>query len=391
MNNKKKANKQSKAQKSFNLPDTLSLQLIKNDFETIQAIIYKNHENEGAPIISLVLLPYFSLSCVEALNFLKDKRIISNIKNNSSHSPEIIRNDLKKMMNRINKIYKGVLEIDEEVDLRARNEVKYDFIKMNNLYYNIGFYSNENHQLISNTQYMKSMFKNQKENIENKDSSETPSAEYLLGEYLGKYTKSITTLLGTVKLTEFNKPFESDIRVFYKDMHTDNLELLDGLDKAQTLFIIHTLSSLNGIKNLLSTILPWENTYLFRIKYIVTYYAYCGLAKFTKNMTTQNKNITPEIEVLINIINAVESNKKAYFNMNFRSCMMHYGLKNDGIFSIDRNLLNQQIPFYGLIESCFNVKKFEEQNTIITSLMNELSITLEKVISLNLDSSNLLD
>ena len=198
MSNKKNI-KKTNAHKNINLSDTLSLQLIKNDFETIQAIIYKNHANEGAPIISLVLLPYFSLSCVEALNFLKDKSLISNIKNNSSHSPEIIRNDLKKMMNRINKIYKGVLEIDEEVDLRARNEVKYDFIKMNNLYYNIGFYSNENHQLISNTQYMKSMFKNQKENIENKNSSETPSAEYLLGEYLGKCTKLIATLCKCLK------------------------------------------------------------------------------------------------------------------------------------------------------------------------------------------------
>jgi len=386
----KKSIKRTNIHKNINLIDTLSLQLIKNDFETIQAIIYKNHENKDASIIYLILLPYLSLSCVEALNILKDKKIVFNIKNDSSLSPENIRNDLKKTMNRMNKIYRGVCEIDGEVDIRFRNEVNYDFIKSNNLYYNIGFYSDENHRLISNTQYMESMFKNPKENIENKNGSEIPNAAYQLGDYLGKCTKSITTLLDTVKLTEFNKPMESDMKIFYKDMHTDKLELANGLDKNQTLYLFHTLSSLNGVKNLLSNILSMENTYLFRIKYIVTYYAYCGLAKFARNITNENKNITPEIEDLIIIINAIESDKKTYFDTNFRSCMMHYGLKNDGISFIDRNQLDQEIPFYGLIESCFNMKHFDEQNTIISNLMNKLSSTLEKIIPLNLDNTKIL-
>lgn len=386
MSNNKMRSSKKNAPKNLNLAEILNLQLIKNDFETIEKIINENRPTDGAPIIFLIILPYLSLSCVEALNILKEKRILTNIKNNSSHSPETIRNDLKKTMNRINKIYKGILEIDEEVDLKFRNEVKYEFIKTNNLYYNIGFYTDSNHRYISNTQYMESIIRE----TDDKDVKISKSMRQL-GIFLGECTKSITTLLKPVRLTEFTVPIKTDVEIFYKDMHTDNLGLIDGLDKSQILFLIHTLATLNGVKNLLSTILPQENTYLFRIKYIVTYYAYCGLEKFKNNIINKNIDCSSEMKDLINLIDEIKADQGCYFNGDFRSCMMHYGLKNKGVFIIDQKLLNQELPFYGLIESCFNGKHFDEQNVVITNLMNKLSSALEKTISLNLDDSKILE
>ena len=65
--------------KSLNLSEIMNLQLIKNDFETIEKVINENQPTEGASIIILVILPYLSLSCVEALNVLKEKRILTRV------------------------------------------------------------------------------------------------------------------------------------------------------------------------------------------------------------------------------------------------------------------------------------------------------------------------
>ena len=126
----------------INLTDMLSLQLVKNDFETICSIIDKNNKNVSGQILSLMLQPYLSLSCLEAINFLNKKRTRINIKNYSSHSVENIRNSLKNSMNRINKIYKNLEEDELEIDSQFSHEVKNQFLQKNNLYYNIGLYVN---------------------------------------------------------------------------------------------------------------------------------------------------------------------------------------------------------------------------------------------------------
>ena len=334
-----------------------------------------------------MLQPYLSLSCLEAINFLNKKRTRINIKNYSSHSVENIRNSLKNSMNRINKIYKNLEEDELEIDSQFSHEVKNQFLQKNNLYYNIGLYSDENKRFISDTQYIWSIIKQKKDDDTYLTEDELNKSMYFLGVYQGECTKNIAGLLNRFKLNETSKAITSVVELFYKDTHTDRMRKVEGLDKTQTLFLLHTLSSINGVRNLLCTILPRENTYLFRIKYIVTYYAFCRLKKFANKIQIDKVELTPEMKELIVFINQVKQVQGDYFEMRFRSCMMHYNLKKDGICAIDRNLINQDIPFYGLVESCFNGKSFNEQNTIITNLSNDFSDLLERIIPLEIENS----
>ena len=44
------------------------------------------------------------------------------------------------------------------------------------------------------------------------------------------------------------------------------------------------------------------------------------------------------------------SSAKVLFQSKFRNCMMHYGLENQEVISIE----NIQKPFYGIVETCYN-------------------------------------
>lgn len=374
--------------KNISLIDRLSLQLVKNDFEIIKKIVENNLDSKYGPIIVLFLQPFLSLSCVEALDFLSEKNISLDIKNNSSYSVEMIRNKIKISMKRINKIYKYIAETDLDMDLEFRNKVRYEIIKNNQLYYNIGLYSDENGNFICDTQYLWSIIKQDEEAEAVISIVDINNSMRLLGVYQGECTKNITELLKKFTITEISETKMVETQLFFKDTHTERMGKVVGLDKTQTLFLLNTLSSLNGVRYLLSNTLPFENTYLFRIKYITVYYAFFRLKKFVNKIQIEKIELIPEMKVLINILEKIE--KEAYFDMTFRNCMMHYNLKQDGVSAIDRELLNQNIPFYGLVESCFNGKSYNEHNIAITDVLNELSDCLERIVPLELDNSQAL-
>lgn len=64
---------------------------------------------------------------------------------------------------------------------------------------------------------------------------------------------------------------------------------------------------------------------------------------------------------------------------------MHYSYKNDGQPLIDSNFLDPNVPFFGLIKSCFGMS-FDDFNCELDSAINQLSTILENL--LNFDFSD---
>ena len=64
-------------------------------------------------------------------------------------------------------------------------------------------------------------------------------------------------------------------------------------------------------------------------------------------------NYTDGIE-MISRLNSILEYGETLFLSKFRNCMMHYDLKNNGVFVITEDNFDEKKLLYGLIEECFN-------------------------------------
>lgn len=108
---------------------------------------------------------------------------------------------------------------------------------------------------------------------------------------------------------------------------------------------------MNFVKYILRLLFQDGNIWAFRVEYIVSYYTLRALERF-KNYCENNKDITVENKEIYNILKQGES----LFTTKLRNCMMHYNLENAGVISLE----NVDKPFYGIIENCFDGKRYQE-------------------------------
>lgn len=78
---------------------------------------------------------------------------------------------------------------------------------------------------------------------------------------------------------------------------------------------------------------------------------YCNILYLSSNSTVKNY-CDNNIDLCIDFGGFTEtfSLAKVLFQSKFRNCMMHYGLENQEVISIE----NIQKPFYGIVETCYN-------------------------------------
>lgn len=66
------------------------------------------------------------------------------------------------------------------------------------------------------------------------------------------------------------------------------------------------------------------------------------------------------------------------FSTNYRNCMMHYNLIQNGDSCIKQELFCMDEPFYGLIESCFNGKNQEDYYSELRAYMDVVECYLSE-------------
>ena len=112
------------------------------------------------------------------------------------------------------------------------------------------------------------------------------------------------------------------------------------------------------------------------------YYAYQSinnLCKNTKDMALSQswKEVTSKLSPI--------------FDSRFRSCMMHYSFINKGTYLIEDQYLDYSIPFYGLVESCFDGKTYESMQQEILSNLKIMSDAIKFFCTINLNKIKPLD
>lgn len=309
---------------------------------------------------NLMLLPYICFCSHEALNYMEYDLESMNIQTLIDYKK--IRNKLKLFTERYGKSIRQVKSIDSVQNENFKTELRFQWMKMINIHYNLGVYCNSEGYIVGNTQYISFVLQNPKFNLKSRDNQDL----YNLAVFLGSTLQMISNDLTFLKLESQIEVNEVPLNWSYKDYNTNKKfdlfpENNDG--KELTLFLLHLLTTLNFVIYELPKYLDKENLLLFRINYITAHYVNESLQRI-KNIKDTSKTLLEK-----------EVADRSVFNSTFRSCMLHYGFYNKGECSIKDKLL-KDVPFYGLIESCFEGKNFEEY----CLLLNEKNFSLSKTI-----------
>ena len=103
---------------------------------------------------------------------------------------------------------------------------------------------------------------------------------------------------------------------------------------------------------------------MFRVEYIVIYYAYRSIQRI-KNYCESNMDLSIDLKEFTEVLDLGDG----LFQSKFRNCMMHYGIEDQGVISIE----NIEKPFYGIVETCYDGKDYN-------SLLNDLRNMADKIL-----------
>lgn len=341
------------------LEQLISIRIIHEDAEAISSLI----SSERDSIFTMEIIPYYALfvqSCQEYIgkNFLP-KKIALDIKD--------IRNHIKLYAESFGKSKRKVASIDQGQDMNFKSLLRFNFLKNWNIHLNLGTYWTEDHHIIGNTQQLAAF-------IDTKDLSdpEVGKRRYDLGYQIGSFISSVRNGLsasfGQYAVTRTATAIT--IKNYY-DINTNrhNVLFVDNTFKERNLFYLHFLCNMNFVKYILRPLFPEGNRWVFRVEYIVTYYTFRALQRL-KNYCENNEDIVADI----NGIKELELAESNIFQLKLRNCMMHYGLENQDVLSLEYI----ERPFFGIIENCFGGTDYHSYLGSLHSLSDRIIDFLEK-------------
>ena len=151
----------------------------------------------------------------------------------------------------------------------------------------------------------------------------------------------------------------------------------DKYDKYISLLLFNILCSVNFVLYFLGKILPKNNEFYFRVKFICYDSSISSLRKLI-NYSEQNtaietgvKNYTNKIEELERLKKLI--NDRSNNSSELRNCMAHYKISENSIK--EQDILNN-VPFYGLIEQ-YSGKDYDSLNEEISDNLKNISLLLE--------------
>lgn len=319
----------------------ISVRIMQEDAESIYSVM----KTEQDSVFSMQVLPYYALFVQEAQKFIEDEFLPETV----SADIKDIRNHIKVYSERFTKSQEKIRKIDEKQDEDFKEQLRFDFLKLMNVHLNLGTYWTEDHHLIGNTQQLAESL-----SVENMFDPTLKEKFHEQGYHIGAFVNSIrgglADSLGGISVERESKYIEIK---YYCDINTNkkNELLTKVFPKEINLLFLHLLGNMNFVKHILKPLFKDDNTWTFRVEYVVSYYTLRALERL-KNYHESNNEEFVDIES----INELIAESKKIFNTKIRNCMMHYNLEGAEVImveSIDK-------PFYGIIENCFNDMSYTE-------------------------------
>ncbi len=312
-------------------------------------------------VFMLSLLPYFALYCRSAQEFFGE-RIIDN---DTDRQINDLRNGLKLYSEKYNKSKDATLNSDEQQNNIFKNMFRFKFMQDWNIHYNLGVYIDMEGHIIGDTQFLNYFL-----NIPSVDIEVQNERAYAIGEFLGKKTAYILNAYFGIKNIHKYSEINMLPKYGYIDMNTNIRHQFFNKDvgKELNLIILHILSSIGFVNNMLCNLMSDDNLWLNRIKYISAHYAWSGLKKVKQHFDNEKQSVN----VFSENINQFIKNGSYLFPSNFRNCMMHYDFCNKGTEVIMEKNFSDDKPFFGLIESCFGGKSYSRFFSELSIFLNDL-------------------
>ena len=361
-----------------------SEQMICNDGRIISSLVLNAPYKE---IVSMLLLPYVALYCRESQEYYKlrvldektDKQIID------------LRNSIKLICGKYNKIENTVIESDLQQDYVFKNKLIFDSAKLLNSYYNLGVYFDENGHIIGNTQLINIYL-----NVADVDSEEKNTKLIKLGENIGKSMNRINMMTGKkhkISVSQFEK-----ISIGYIDYNTNVGENLfkNKECKGINLIILHMLGMLGTNKYLLQRICSDNNIWVLRNEYIVAHNIWSGL-RVIKGHFQEDKSIDIDIKTIEELV----EDGRNFFPSLFRNTMMHYDLiykdkpciREDNYYLYEDEFFSKKYYYpdkllYGLVETCFEGKNATDYFGELRKYMIRIEEYLKSWFSVDIQQIN---
>lgn len=366
--------------------DYLQLLQIKYDCETIRSLT-PYIRNNG--VIAFGLIPYVSLAANTVLEIVDPKT-----KEEISYSKRIenVRLKLKFFEDGYSRSKRMLLNIDYLQNEDFKNRLKFSVLKNLNVHYNLGIYTNKDKVVVGNTQYScyllqdNRMLKKKIEEIatayattpENFNLNEQAGKEcfnysYACGKIIGSACKALANFDSSISI----KSREQPIDMYCSDINTNTSDFITSkkCDKGAVLYLLHILSTLNFLLYVLNGFEQDDYGWWLKINYTAYYYSIMKL-KSLKEHYIQNKPMPNELSDLFDNLNLETA---PYMNGTFRSYVMHSSLNDkNGNFIISKLNFNQSKPLFGLVESCFDGKSYEEIKVSVIAEMKHISDILSQ-------------
>lgn len=334
----------------------ISIKIMQNDAESIYSIL----KTERNSIFAMEIIPYLALFVRECQNFMGEDCLPDSINSKITD----IRNHIKLYSERYGKTEKKVETIDEQQDEEFKSKLRYNFLKRMNVHYNIGTYWLDGH-VVGNTQQLASCL-----GLDGLSNAGQKQQE--IAHQIGSFVSLVRE--GLSKTMDHPRIIRRNIGVSIKqfgDFNTnkDKGFFKDSLNKGLNLLFLNLLCNMNFVKYVLRELFDDDNTWVFRVEYIVTYYTFRAIEKI-KNHSENNKDTRVDVDE----INIIMKSGEGLFVSKFRNCMMHYDLEN-------RNVLSEEYidnEFYGLIANCFEGMNYKTYRANLRKLADQIIEYLEK-------------
>ena len=308
--------------------------MIQGDAETIYSIIREVKD----PVFAMAAMEYYSLFVRSCQEYTEKSFFESDVNKRIKD----IRDFIKAYSDRFGKSKRRIGNVDSEQNEQFRAMLKFDFMKDWNIHLNLGTYWTADRHIVANTQMIADFL-----GVNDLSGSDTRKQQLELGCYIGSFISSVRSVFAeSMTPPVINKDSSSMPIKYYYDLNTNNNDplFIDNQEKKLNLFYLNLLCSINFAKFQIRPLLDDNNTWLFRVEYIVTYYV-CRALQRLKNYCDNNNDIIVDTNEILKLTQCGEK----LFDSKLRSCMMHYNLEGREVLSA--KLIEK--PLFGIIENCF--------------------------------------
>lgn len=312
-----------------------SLNLIVNDANTIKSLV---QNIDYTSIVVLLCLPQM------ATYYYESNKILEIYNNNSIVDFQIqtIRNTSKMICDRYNKTLNNIIDVDMEQDQLFREKARCGFIKQKNQYDNLGVFFDKDGHIVGNTHLIRDILKS--------SALEDNKEIYLMGNGIGRYIGYIHKVLQSNFMLKDIELLENVV-IGYRDVNTNiETDLFSYTqDKGVNLLFLRLVSVIGTDKYIIQSVLPNDNTWKLRNKYITGHNVWSSLKNIYNHFRIDNNNGCVDLDKLEDLV----KDGQRLFPSTFRNCMMHYSFIDKGIPVIKEENYDANKMFCGLVENCF--------------------------------------